>query len=334
MVQTNTKYPLVLELAKTLNKPIGIMDTETTGLLTDPNVRIVEYACVAFSPDGKMFTKDELVNPEVIIPKAASNVHGIYEKDVCQKPNFTKHTKFFDHFCKNWIFSGFNSKNYDFTVLKRCYSAYGLVPPEKVPHLDVRLLWTSKMRTKKGKLSEVADALEVNIETQHRALGDVLTSANVLEKMILRWGLDFVLESFSTQNKTSLNDGFYQKKSQLTKKSIAFSEIKNHLKQTKNISFQDMVSMAKKTRLPVSTFSFAISEMLEEGQIVEAQVVDESVQEKIEFLLLDAIDCVGREKLKPIKEYLDKSLNQSIEYIQLKIALNRLDEKTRSSMAC
>ena len=69
-----------------LTKPLAVIDLETTGinLATD---RIVEIAIVKIMPDGTRSVKHKLINPEMPIPKQASDIHGITDEQGKGCPN-------------------------------------------------------------------------------------------------------------------------------------------------------------------------------------------------------------------------------------------------------
>jgi DNA polymerase III epsilon subunit-like protein len=67
--------------------PFAFLDTETTGVIDGS--RVVEIAVVRFEPDGTF--KDEfgtLVDPQMLIPRAAQKVHHITDKMVKGQPTF------------------------------------------------------------------------------------------------------------------------------------------------------------------------------------------------------------------------------------------------------
>jgi len=70
-----------------LTKPIIYFDIESTGVETE-TARIVELACIKYNPDGTQEEKTILVNPGIPIPKEASDVHGITDEMVKDKPVF------------------------------------------------------------------------------------------------------------------------------------------------------------------------------------------------------------------------------------------------------
>ena len=70
-----------------LVKPLAVLDLETTGRTVGVD-RIVEIGVLKVTPDGQESQLQTLVNPEVRIPREATAIHGIGDKDVEDKPTF------------------------------------------------------------------------------------------------------------------------------------------------------------------------------------------------------------------------------------------------------
>ena len=64
-----------------LKKPLAVLDIEATGsnVTTD---RIVEIAMVKYLPDGSRSVKRKIINPQLPIPKAITEIHGITDEMV------------------------------------------------------------------------------------------------------------------------------------------------------------------------------------------------------------------------------------------------------------
>ncbi|HRN58143.1 MAG TPA: exonuclease domain-containing protein, partial [Agriterribacter sp.] len=58
-----------------LTRPLAVFDLETTGVNLAVD-RIVELAIVKILPDGSRLVKRKLINPQIPIPVAASDIHG------------------------------------------------------------------------------------------------------------------------------------------------------------------------------------------------------------------------------------------------------------------
>lgn len=99
-----------------LKRPIAFFDIETTGINVASD-RIVEITILKISPDGKEEEKTYRINPQIPIPKAASDIHGILNEDVADKPTFPKLAKTLAHMLEGCDFAGYNSNKFDIPVL-------------------------------------------------------------------------------------------------------------------------------------------------------------------------------------------------------------------------
>ena len=99
-----------------LTKPICFFDLETTGTNISKD-RIVEIAIVKVHPNGKEETKTWRVNPTVPIPAMVSEIHGIYQKDIEDKPTFKELAPEVYSFIKGCDLAGYNSNRFDIPLL-------------------------------------------------------------------------------------------------------------------------------------------------------------------------------------------------------------------------
>jgi DNA polymerase III subunit epsilon len=99
-----------------LDRPIAVIDLETTGtnLATD---RIVELAIVRVSSDGTRLVKRKLINPQMPIPKGASDVHGITDEMVKDAPTFKQVANEVRQFIEGCDIGGYNSNRFDIPLL-------------------------------------------------------------------------------------------------------------------------------------------------------------------------------------------------------------------------
>jgi len=70
-----------------LTRPIAFIDIETTGLNTQQD-RIVEICVIKIHPNGAEETLNSVINPNVPIPIESTQIHGITDLDVKEKPTF------------------------------------------------------------------------------------------------------------------------------------------------------------------------------------------------------------------------------------------------------
>ncbi|WP_203257905.1 3'-5' exonuclease [Hyunsoonleella ulvae] len=99
-----------------LTKPICFFDLETTGISITSD-RIVEIAILKVYPNGKEERKTWRVNPEMKIPKEVTEIHGISDEDVADKPTFKELAKEVYNMIKDSDLGGFNSNRFDIPLL-------------------------------------------------------------------------------------------------------------------------------------------------------------------------------------------------------------------------
>lgn len=99
-----------------LKKPVVFFDLETTGI-NIANDRIVEIAILKVQPNGNKESKTWLVNPEIEIPKEASDIHGITNEQVVTEPIFKELANEISEMIKGCDLAGFNSNRFDIPLL-------------------------------------------------------------------------------------------------------------------------------------------------------------------------------------------------------------------------
>ncbi|MFT5761849.1 MAG: DNA polymerase-3 subunit epsilon [Polaribacter sp.] len=99
-----------------LEKPIVFFDLETTGINIGTD-KIVEISILKVFPNGNKESKTWLVNPEVEIPKEASDIHGITNEQVVTEPTFKELAPQVSELIANCDLAGFNSNRFDIPLL-------------------------------------------------------------------------------------------------------------------------------------------------------------------------------------------------------------------------
>ena len=99
-----------------LTRPIAFLDLETTGVSVASD-RIVEICILKVLVDGTKEVKTKRINPTIPIPKGASEIHGIYDKDVANEPTFKSIAKSLATFLENCDLAGYNSNKFDVPIL-------------------------------------------------------------------------------------------------------------------------------------------------------------------------------------------------------------------------
>lgn len=108
-----------------LTKPLVIFDLETTGLDLVKD-RIIQISYIKVYPDGKEERGNELINPEKHIEPIITQLTGISDDDVKDKPTFKQLAqKLSDQFTGS-DFAGFNSNNFDIPLLAEEFLRAGI----------------------------------------------------------------------------------------------------------------------------------------------------------------------------------------------------------------
>ena len=99
-----------------LERPLVFFDLETTGvqIATD---RIVEISILKVYPNGNKESWTKLVNPEIEIPKEASDIHGITNEKVVNEPRFFELAPDISKMIEGSDLAGFNSNRFDIPLL-------------------------------------------------------------------------------------------------------------------------------------------------------------------------------------------------------------------------
>lgn len=174
-----------------LEKPICFFDLESTSTDTE-TARIVQIAGIKIFPDGKREEKNILINPEIPIPIECTEIHGITDEMVKDKPTFRQYAQGI----KDWFYGsdigGFNSDSYDVNLLIAEMDRAGITFAD----WDLSLLDVMKLYRKlyPNTLSEIYKRLfGEELDGAHNALNDVVATEKILYK-ILPEGLTTVRE--------------------------------------------------------------------------------------------------------------------------------------------
>lgn len=155
------------------------VDTETTGLDT-ARARIVQIGGIGIAA-GRLVpdpTLETLVAPDVAIPSASSDIHGVTDAMVRDAPDFATGWAEFLAFAHGRILIG-HSIGFDLAIIEREVRRAGL-PWKKPRSLCVRLLATAAdPNLPDYSLETLADWLDISIAGRHSALGDATAAANI-----------------------------------------------------------------------------------------------------------------------------------------------------------
>ena len=108
-----------------LTKPLVIFDLETTGLDLVKD-RIIQISFIKVMPNGQEERGDELINPEKPIDPQITQLTGISNEDVKDKPTFKQLAQKLAQKFLGCDFAGFNSNNFDIPLLAEEFLRAGI----------------------------------------------------------------------------------------------------------------------------------------------------------------------------------------------------------------
>lgn len=168
-----------------LKRPIAFIDLETTGISLSAD-RIVEIAIIKISPDGSRLVKRKLINPEMPIPKATTEIHGITDEMVKDAPTFKQSGNEIKMFIENCDLGGYNSNRFDIPILMEEFLRAGMdVDLSTRKMIDVQhIFYTMEPRTLTAAYKFFC---EKELVDAHSAEKDVEATIDVLMAQLKRY---------------------------------------------------------------------------------------------------------------------------------------------------
>jgi len=108
-----------------LTKPLVVFDLETTGLDLVKD-RIIQISYIKVYPDGREQRVNYIINPECHIPTLITELTGISDADVKDKPTFKQLAKTLSEDFTGCDFAGFNSNHFDVPLLAEEFLRAGI----------------------------------------------------------------------------------------------------------------------------------------------------------------------------------------------------------------
>jgi DNA polymerase-3 subunit epsilon len=165
-----------------LTKPLAFFDLETTGTSVTQD-KIIQIAIVKLLPSGERIEKKVLMNPEMPIPEAATEINGIIDEMVANEPPFRKFAKSMHEFLQDSDLAGFNSNSFDVPLLAEEFLRCGIdFPNQNTKLIDVCNIFRKKEDRTLAAASKFY--LGKEIEGAHDALNDAITTLDVFKTQI------------------------------------------------------------------------------------------------------------------------------------------------------
>ncbi|HET6995458.1 MAG TPA: 3'-5' exonuclease [Chitinophagaceae bacterium] len=189
-----------------LKKPLAFIDLETTGtnLGTD---RIIEIAIVKVLPDGSKSVKRKIINPEMPIPKASSDIHGFTDEMVKDAPTFKQVAHELKQVLDACDLAGYNSNRFDIPLLVEEFLRAGvdfdlkgrrLVDVQKIFHLMEQRTLSAAYKFYCNKILESAHSAEADANATHEILMAQLSHypalGNTIDTVLKTIGEDVIVD--------------------------------------------------------------------------------------------------------------------------------------------
>ena len=169
---------------------IVAIDTETTG--RDPAIdRIVEVAAVVWDGTQIVARLSWLLNPGRPIPQEASDVHGITDADIADKPPFSQVLPNLIETLRGKVPLAYNA-HFDRQFLMEEFDRSGIVETKPVPAFRRSVEWIDPLvwvrelqKSERSKaLGDVCQRLQIPLANAHRATDDAEAALLVLRAVV------------------------------------------------------------------------------------------------------------------------------------------------------
>ena len=168
-----------------LTKPLVFFDLETTGVQVGSDY-IVEICLLKVAVDGRVSTYVQRVNPGMPIPPQSTEIHGITDEMVRDKPTFKELSAEIANFIGDSDLAGYNSNKFDIPLLVEEFLRVGInfdISNRKT--IDVQNIFHKmEPRTLKAAYKFYCGK---NLDNAHSAEADTMATYEILMAQIERY---------------------------------------------------------------------------------------------------------------------------------------------------
>lgn len=168
-----------------LKNPLIFFDLETTGI-DIINDRIVELSYLKVFPDGHKVEKTYLINPTIPIPPKTTQIHGITDEDVKDKPTFAQIANNIAKDFEGCDLAGYNSNRFDIPLLAEEFIRAEVdIDLKKHKFVDVQVIFHKmEQRTLSAAYLFYCDKV---LENAHTAEADTNATYEILKAQLDRY---------------------------------------------------------------------------------------------------------------------------------------------------
>jgi len=159
-----------------------IIDIETTGFNRQYD-RIIEIGAVKIV-DGELFSKmDILINPERAVPFKITQLTGLAEEMLVDKPTFTEIIPVLREFIGNSVLVAHHS-DFDLGFINASLQRCGDEPLENITLCSCKIARRLFPTLRSHSLDSVAKYLNLSFTARHRAYDDAMVTAHLFRKCL------------------------------------------------------------------------------------------------------------------------------------------------------
>ena len=168
-----------------LKNPIIFFDLETTGINIASD-RIVEISYIKVDLNGNEQSKTMRVNPGMPIPEKSTEIHGITDEDVKDKPTFNEVARSVARDFEGCDLAGYNSVRFDIPLLAEEFLRAGVdIDLKRRKFVDVQVIF---MKMEPRTLAAASKFfLGKELEDGHSASADTKATYEVLQAQLDRY---------------------------------------------------------------------------------------------------------------------------------------------------
>ena len=184
------RFPEIAALQARLGVPLVVADFEMNGYNDAERTRFIEYAAMRFDADGRASIESSLIGSELGVFWPATKKTGLRASDLKGAPPWEDFAPRFQDVAKGSVLALYAAA---FDVISLTEEQARLGHPIDGPRvLDVQVLARHALALPQApSLTRACEALGVTFAgTAHRASGDTLTTALLLEKLIAQGGVE------------------------------------------------------------------------------------------------------------------------------------------------
>ncbi len=157
-------------------------DLETTGTLSHVD-QIIEVAGIRFFNGEPVQTYQNLVQIDIPIPKAASDINGITDDMLKGQKRISEVLPDFVNFCKDHILVAHNAV-FDFQFLQQAIKDQNIFSPNGLIFDTYKMARRMFPNLKNYKLATLSEYLGINVKNFHRAESDAIACGYLFQEIL------------------------------------------------------------------------------------------------------------------------------------------------------